>query len=98
MRRRDFFLSAATLLAGLAMAPDVSAVEHRTSGTKAAYVAWIRRFKRPDGRIVDDANGDVSHSEGQGYGMLLAVFNDDRQSFAEMWEWTSENLGTIADR
>ena len=31
-----------------------------------------QRFLAADGRIVDDGNGGISHSEGQGYGMVLA--------------------------
>ena len=45
-----------------------------------------------DGRVVDDANGNVSHSEGQGYGMLLAVAANDQRTFEQSWEWTLENL------
>ena len=28
------------------------------------------RFMMPDGRIIDTANGNVSHTEGQGFAML----------------------------
>ncbi|STT00045.1 endoglucanase [Klebsiella pneumoniae] len=41
-----------------------------------ADTAWERykaRFMMPDGRIIDTANGNVSHTEGQGFAMLLAV-------------------------
>jgi len=31
------------------------------------------KFISPEGRVIDDANGGISHSEGQGYGMLIAV-------------------------
>ncbi len=46
-----------------------------------ADTAWERykaRFMMPDGRIIDTANGNVSHTEGQGFAMLLAVANNDR--------------------
>ncbi len=39
-----------------------------------ADTAWERykaRFMMPDGRIIDTANGNVSHTEGQGFAMLL---------------------------
>ena len=53
---------------------------------------WRNRFLDPSGRIVDDANGGASHSEGQGYGMLLAVAGADRRAFDLIWSWTRNNL------
>jgi endoglucanase len=44
------------------------------------------------GRIIDTANQDISHSEGQGYGMLFAVFADDKKAFAQLWAWTRSLL------
>lgn len=54
--------------------------------------AFKQRFLAEDGRIVDDGNGGISHTEGQGYGMLLAVAYRDRAAFDRMWNWTKENL------
>ncbi|TQV65229.1 MAG: endoglucanase [Halothiobacillaceae bacterium] len=45
-----------------------------------------------EGRIVDTGNQSISHSEGQGYGMLLAIAADDRASFEQIWDWTRKNL------
>lgn len=53
---------------------------------------FANRFLTDDGRIRDSGNGNISHSEGQGYGMLLAVANDDRQAFDLMWQWTRRTL------
>jgi endoglucanase len=50
------------------------------------------RFVHPDGRVIDDANGSISHSEGQGYGMLLAAFAGDRETFDRIWVWTETEL------
>jgi endo-1,4-beta-D-glucanase Y len=36
------------------------------------WAAYRDRFVMADGRVVDDANGGISHSESQGYGLLLA--------------------------
>jgi len=44
------------------------------------------------GRVVDTGQGRISHSEGQGYGMLLAVAYDDRATFDRLWQWTQKNL------
>ncbi|MDX2081984.1 MAG: glycosyl hydrolase family 8 [Terrimicrobiaceae bacterium] len=61
---------------------------------------WSRfrnRFVSADGRVVDTGNGGVSHSEGQGYGMLLAEACGDRRSFDRIWNWTRTNLQTRPD-
>jgi endoglucanase len=55
------------------------------------------RFISPEGRVIDNANGDISHSEGQGYGMLLAVAAQDRETFDLLWKWTQSALGGRAD-
>jgi endoglucanase len=59
--------------------------------------AYVARFVTADGRVVDTANGAVSHSEGQGYGMLLAVAASDRSAFERIWGWTRANLMTRDD-
>ncbi len=51
-----------------------------------------KRFLATDGRVVDDGNGGITHSEGQGYGMLLAVAFHDRAAFDRMWTWTRTHL------
>lgn len=58
---------------------------------RGAWLFYKSQFVH-DGRIVDDANGGVSHSEGQGYGMLLAVAADDQATFTDIWDWTQDNL------
>ncbi|QDY40482.1 glycosyl hydrolase family 8 [Candidatus Pantoea soli] len=62
---------------------------------QAAADGWSTyksRFMRDDGRIIDTANNNVSHTEGQGYGMLLAVANNDRATFDRLWQWTRTHL------
>jgi endoglucanase len=54
--------------------------------------AYKARFVTEQGRIIDTANGLISHSEGQGYGLLLAVAANDRQAFDRIWGWTRANL------
>lgn len=50
------------------------------------------KFIKPDGRIVDDGNSNISHSEGQGYGMLLSVIANDPAMFDRVWGWTKREL------
>ena len=56
------------------------------------WQAWKSRFVTDQGRIIDTANGAISHSEGQGYGMVLAVAANDRVAFERIWAWTRANL------
>ncbi|QSX35312.1 endoglucanase [Shewanella avicenniae] len=51
------------------------------------------RFITDEGRVIDTGNAGISHSEGQGYGMLLAVANDDAEHFKAMWHWARKTLG-----
>lgn len=44
------------------------------------------------GRIIDREQGNISHSEGQGYGLLLALHNDDKLVFDKVWVWTKATL------
>ncbi|GAC1328660.1 MAG: glycosyl hydrolase family 8 [Beijerinckiaceae bacterium] len=56
------------------------------------WANYKSRFITEQGRVVDTGNGFVSHSEGQGYGMLLAVAANDRPVFDLLWGWTRANL------
>ncbi len=56
------------------------------------WEAYKERFISPDGRVIDFLQGQISHSEGQGYGMLLAALRDDPRTFSLLWKWTQDNL------
>ncbi len=47
--------------------------------------------------MIDRTNGGVSHSESQGYGMLLAVAANDRAAFEAIWAWTQAHLYVRGD-
>jgi endoglucanase len=51
-----------------------------------------RGFVESDGRVVDTGQGRISHSEGQGFAMLLAVHYEDRATFDQLWLWTQRQL------
>lgn len=53
------------------------------------------RFVMADGRVADNANGGISHSEGQGFTMLLAVRFDEPDLFDRCLRWTR---GVLARR
>lgn len=61
------------------------------------WTLFKKRFVSKEGRVVDDGNGNVTHSEGQGYAMLLAEAYGDRAAFDLLWKWTKENLQTRRD-
>ncbi|HSI83199.1 MAG: glycosyl hydrolase family 8 [Candidatus Methylacidiphilales bacterium] len=60
--------------------------------TDREWTTYKARYLRPEGRIVDTGNGNKSHTEGQGYGMMLAEHYGDRAAFDEMWGWTKTHL------
>jgi endoglucanase len=58
----------------------------------ADWDAYKAKFVDPSGRVVDDGNGGISHSEGQGYGLLLAFLADNRADFEQIWSFTRTEL------
>jgi endoglucanase len=61
--------------------------------TDAFWTAWRDRFVSPEGRVVDTGNGGISHSEGQSYGLILALRAGDRDAFERIARWTKDTLG-----
>ena len=57
-----------------------------------AWQAYKAKFLDPGGRIIDDANGNISHSEGQGYGLLLSVLAGNPADFELIWSFTRTEL------
>ncbi len=59
--------------------------------------SYRARFISGEGRVVDTGQGGISHSEGQGYGLLLAAAHDDRATFDKLWDWTKTHLALRED-
>jgi len=59
------------------------------SGT---WPGFKEEFITPEGRVIDRNQQEISHSEGQGYSMLLAVAHRDLETFSLLWQWTKNNL------
>lgn len=57
----------------------------------AAGRAFLDRYV-DDGRVVRRDQGGDTVSEGQAYGMLIAVGVGDRAAFEAIWSWTATNL------
>ena len=64
--------------------PDAAAV--------AAGEAFLDRYLQPSGRIARIDEGGDTVSEGQAYGMLVAVALGDEDRFRHVWAWTDEHL------
>jgi endoglucanase len=60
--------------------------------SRSEWEVFKRRFIAADGRVIDTGNGGVSHSEGQGWGMLFAASFDDRATFDLLHGWTRGHL------
>ncbi|MFP1683008.1 glycosyl hydrolase family 8 [Alloalcanivorax sp. C16-1] len=79
------------LLVGLALMPVGAAARD------AGWRHYEQRYMTDDGRVVDTGNGGVSHTEGQGWGMLMAVYFDDRPRFEKLYQWTRQHLRRPVD-
>lgn len=82
----------AALCLVLAMIATASAAAFENTIDPADWAAYRDRFVTAEGRIVDDGNGGISHSEGQGYGLLLAYAAGDRGSFERIFDFTRNQL------
>lgn len=82
-------------LAGLALPAQAGAQPGDLD--RQEWAAFQARFTTPDGRVVDTGNANISHSEGQGWGLLFAVRADDRQGFDRLLGWTRRNLRRPSD-
>ena len=76
---------------GLAPLPKIALPRPLTDQVRA-WGTFKERFLT-GGRVVDTGNNGISHTEGQGIGLLSAVQADDRASFDKMLAWTG---GTLA--
>lgn len=94
---------ASSVLAALVISPfivaNAGASQSRAhiplNGLLAGSSLWPTykaRFLDQSGRIIDNGNKNVSHSEGQGFSMLLAVAANDRKAFESIWSFTKKNL------
>ncbi|MCI0753191.1 glycosyl hydrolase family 8 [Teichococcus vastitatis] len=61
------------------------------------WADFQRLYISGDGRVIDTANGGTSHSEGQGWGLLLAEAFDDEASFNRILGWSRRELRRPGD-
>ena len=71
-------------------AADIAGMREDTA--RIAGQKFLDEYVEPDGRVVRrDEGGDVV-SEGQAYGMLIAVAVGDETRFRSIWKWTNTHL------
>ena len=71
-------------------AADITRMRDNTA--RSAGQEFLDAYVEPDGRVVRrDEGGDVV-SEGQAYGMLIAVAVGDETRFRAIWQWTKTHL------
>jgi endoglucanase len=71
-------------------AADIAGMREDTA--RIAGQKFLDEYVEPDGRVVRrDEGGDVV-SEGQAYGMLIAVAVGDETRFRSIWNWTNTHL------
>ena len=61
----------------------------------ARWQSFKERFISSDGRVIDWQNEHISHSEGQGYVLLIALEMDDKETFDRVLTWSDQNLGHV---
>lgn len=88
----DGLRNAALALAALLGVAALGAAAFDGTISAKDWAAYRDRFVMPDGRVVDDANSGISHSEGQGYGLLLAYSAGDRGAFERIFDFTRNQL------
>jgi len=94
MNRREF------LIAGTSVALPPRAGDRRLGSLDEDaedWVAYQARFIDGDGRVVDTGNGGISHSAGQGVGLLFATHFADAAVFDRILGWTNRVLGCRED-
>jgi len=98
--RRKLLSAVASIGAAGLGAAGLSAASPARADSPTVASEWEifrSRFVSPDGRVVDTGNGGISHSEGQGWGMLFAEAAGDQDSFDMIYAWTSTHLRRPAD-
>jgi endoglucanase len=83
-----------TLVAATAWLADPARAAPDSPHAEALSAAdsFLDRYLQPSGRIARTDEGGDSVSEGQAYGMLMAVALDDEERFRQIWSWTDDHL------
>jgi endo-1,4-beta-D-glucanase Y len=99
VRRRhlDGALSRRTLLGSIVAYSRASPSNAGPVSFADEWRLFKSRYVTSDGRVVDSGNGGVSHSEGQGWGLLFAATAQDQAGFDLILGWTARTLRRPSD-
>jgi endoglucanase len=75
----------------------LSAFSGQSDARPGTWDYYKAHFISSDGRVIDYHKNRISHSEGQGYGLLLALGNNDKSTFQTIHDWTQSNLKVRQD-
>lgn len=95
-RRTAVLMGACAVLPGFAKGQDAASAVPAHPLTPS-WEAWKAAFLEADGRVVDSLQMGASHSESQGYGLLLAASVGDGVAFDLIDRWTMANLAVRRD-
>jgi endoglucanase len=87
-------MRAALALVAALLAPSLAEGRCEVRPAWPHYAAYTRHFVSDDGRVIDRTDGDRSTSEGQAYGLVLALIANDPERFGRILEWTVANLSS----
>lgn len=87
----SFFLIVGLSVAAKSPAAGPASVFAGSVSTEEFQV-FADKFIAPEGRVIDTANQGISHSEGQGYGLILAWMAGDKAAFETVWGFTRREL------
>ena len=73
-------------------APPPPPIHIHSATMRQDWAAFRHQYITPEGRVIDTGNGNASHSEGQGWGLMGAQAADDQETFATLLEWTTHSL------
>ena len=85
-------------IAGVLLALACSVYGLAGAAEDGDWTYYKQSYVSPQGRVIDTGHEGVSHSEGQGIGMLLAAHHKDRAAFETIWQWTRGNLQIRGDK
>ncbi len=85
---------ALTLPARIAAEPVISSGR---DPLQPLFDAWKEIHVSSTGRVIDRLQDSISHSEGQGYALMIAAALGDRAGFELLLGWTLENLAVRPD-
>lgn len=85
-----------TLMPAAAQSPFAPYLGQLNEETQSWYAAVFNQYKsafiKRDGRVYDPQNGGITHSESQGYGMMLALIGGDEETFERIWTFTQTHM------